>query len=435
MSLVPHHDSDSLTKARALEFHAAAPSGKLAVIPTKPCAQADDLALAYTPGVGEPCLRIQADPEEAYHYTGKGNSVAVISNGSAVLGLGNLGALASKPVMEGKSLLFKRFADIDSVDVEVQTKPGLDLVDVIEAISPTYGGINLEDIKAPECFDVEARLKQRLSIPVFHDDQHGTAVVIAAGLFSSLALSGKALDNVRITVNGAGAASIAAIRFLRHLGVHREQITVCDTQGVIHTGRDFKNAPVKAEIATHTKARTLEEAMVGADVFIGVSIGGAVTPQMLMTMAKHPIIFALANPVPEISWQVAQETRPDAIVSTGRSDMPNQVNNVLAFPFLFRAALDVRASAINVPMMEAAARSIAQLAMQHPDGFGPERIIPSAFDDRLFEAVSLAVARAAISSGIARRPIDLGVYKNQLGLRHRALMEKVAIWNGDSLDD
>jgi malate dehydrogenase (oxaloacetate-decarboxylating)(NADP+) len=346
-----------------------------------------------------------------------------VSDGTAVLGLGNLGALASKPVMEGKALLFKRFADVDAIDIEVKCPPGVDLVDVVEAISPTFGGINLEDIKAPECFDVERMLKDSLNIPVFHDDQHGTAVVIAAGLMNALEIAGKSLFNVRIVVNGAGAAAIATIRFLRHLGVHPEQITVCDTKGVIHVGRENVEAPHKIEVASKTNARTLGEAIFGADVFIGVSAAGAVSPRMLDSMAVHPIVFALANPKPEISYLLARETCPDAIVATGGSNTPNQVNNVLAFPYLFRAALDVRAREINYDMMAAAASTLAVLArFGSTVQFGQESIIPSPFDDRLLCDVSSAVAEAAVQSGVARLPVPEN-YPAQLLARKQSLEE------------
>jgi len=402
-----------------LEYHAANPAGKLSVVPTKPCTTPQELALAYTPGVAEPCLAIRNNPADAYRFTGKGNSVAVISNGTAVLGLGNLGALASKPVMEGKSVLFKRFADIDSVDIEVDaTEPG-HFVDVVSAISPTFGGINLEDIKAPECFEIENRLKERLEIPVFHDDQHGTAVVIASGLINALKIAEKSIREVRIVVSGAGSASLAAIKFLRYLGVRREQVVVLDTKGVIHTGRDLSNDPYKAEVATYLPFRTLAQALEGADVFIGVSAPGVVTPQMLNTMASHPIVFALANPDPEIPHAVARASRPDVIVATGRSDSPNQVNNVLAFPFLFRAALDVRATQVNFAMMAAAAKAIASLAPQDE----PDAIIPSAFDPRLLETVSLAVAKAARQTGVARRDLHSGDYRKELQIRRAKLDE------------
>ncbi|MCE9560370.1 MAG: malate dehydrogenase [Armatimonadetes bacterium] len=413
-------------KDLALAYHADSPSGKLMVLPSKRCQTPEDLALAYTPGVAEPCLRIQENPEDAYLYTSKGNTIAVITNGTAVLGLGNLGALASKPVMEGKAVLFKRFADVDAVDVEVDCSPGVNFVDVVEAISPTYGGINLEDIKAPECFDIESRLKASLNIPVFHDDQHGTAVVIAAGLLNALILAGKKLEDVRIVVNGAGAAAFATVFFLRYMGVHREQFVVCDTQGVIDADRDFTSAPHKLRIASITKARTLEQALVGADVFIGLSAANVVSPEMLMGMAKNPIVFALSNPDPEIAYDLAKATRPDAIVCTGRSDTPNQINNVLAFPYLFRAALDVRATKINNEMMAAASNALAELARNCPVvPFGPDSVIPNPFDERLFWTVPTAVAAAANETGIGGVALIPAKYEAQLKVRGKLLLERL----------
>ncbi len=403
------------------------------MLPSKACRTAEDLTLAYTPGVAEPCLCIQADPSDAYLYTGKGNSVAVVTDGTAVLGLGNLGAIAAKPVMEGKAILFKRFADIDAVDVEVQCPPGVDLVDVVQAIAPTYGGINLEDIRAPQCFGIEASLKERLDIPVFHDDQHGTAVVVAAGLLNALALAGKGLSDVRIVMNGAGAAATATIRFLRTLGVQPDQAVVCDTKGVLHSGRDFADAPHKADLAQTIEARTLEEAIVGADVFIGVSSAGALTPEMLRSMAPRPIVFALANPEPEITYGLAREVCPEAMIATGRSDMPNQVNNVLAFPYLFRAALDVRATRIDDAMMRAAAEGLAELARDGaPTPFGQDSFIPNPFDERLFSEIPTLVADAAMRSGAAQRSLDLEVYRAALRERQRRLLAQLRTCESDA---
>ena len=428
----------------ALEYHRSPTPGKISVRPTKPCLTQRDLALAYSPGVAEPCLEIAANPELADEYTSRANLVAVISNGTAVLGLGNIGALAGKPVMEGKGVLFKRFADIDVFDLEVDEKDPMKLVETIARLEPTFGGINLEDIKAPECFIVEEELKKRVNIPVLHDDQHGTAVITAAGLINALLIQEKKIDEVRIVCLGAGAAGFACMKLIEELGAKRENILFLDTQGVIHKGRDEELPPHKAYFATERPERTLEEAMAGADVFVGLSKGNVVTPEMLLSMADKPIVFAMANPEPEIAYDLAMKTRRDLIMATGRSDHPNQVNNVLGFPFLFRGALDARATAFNEEMKRAAVHALAELARADvPDSvlkaygqkklrFGPEYILPKPFDPRLIEVVPAAVARAATDSGVARKPItDLESYQHQLAGRidrsrvfMRLIMEK-----------
>ncbi|HXH72539.1 MAG TPA: NADP-dependent malic enzyme [Mariprofundaceae bacterium] len=428
----------------ALEYHRSPTPGKISVRPTKPCLTQRDLALAYSPGVAEPCLEIAANPELADEYTSRANLVAVISNGTAVLGLGNIGALAGKPVMEGKGVLFKRFADIDVFDLEVDEKDPMKLVETIARLEPTFGGINLEDIKAPECFIVEEELKKRVNIPVLHDDQHGTAVITAAGLINALLIQEKKIDEVRIVCLGAGAAGFACMKLIEELGAKRENILFLDTQGVIHKGRDEELPPHKAYFATERPERTLEEAMVGADVFVGLSKGNVVTPEMLLSMADKPIVFAMANPEPEIAYDLAMKTRRDLIMATGRSDHPNQVNNVLGFPFLFRGALDARATTFNEEMKRAAVHALAELARADvPDSvlkaygqkklrFGPEYILPKPFDPRLIEVVPAAVARAATDSGVARKPItDLESYQHQLAGRidrsrvfMRLIMEK-----------
>ncbi len=413
----------------ALEYHSKSPAGKLAVTPTKPCRTQRDLSLAYTPGVAVPCLEIQRDPSLAYAYTGKGNLVAVISNGTAVLGLGNIGALAGKPVMEGKGVLFKRFADIDVFDIELATEDPREIIRTCQVLEPTFGGINLEDIKAPECFMIEEELRKTMNIPVFHDDQHGTAIISAAGLLNALELAGKKIGEVKVVFNGAGASAISCAAHYCNLGVRRENILMCDTKGVIYEGRTEHMNVYKARYANKTQARTLAEALVGADVFFGLSSGGVVTPEMVMTMAPDPVIFALANPDPEIAYDVALAARPDAIVATGRSDFPNQVNNVLGFPFIFRGALDVRATTINDQMMRAATLALASLAKQDvPDSvlraygvermeFGREYIIPKPFDPRVLIWEASAVAQAAMETGVARRPIDLDQYREELERR------------------
>jgi malate dehydrogenase (oxaloacetate-decarboxylating)(NADP+) len=408
-----HPDAD--INARALEYHSIPTPGKIATCITKPAETQDDLSLAYTPGVAEPVRRIYADPDAAYRYTNKGNLVAVITDGTAVLGLGNVGALPGKPVMEGKAVLFKHFAGIDCFDIEVYARHPQEFVDTVRRIAPTFGGINLEDIAAPHCFEIEQLLVDELDIPVFHDDQHGTAIIIAAGLLNALDLQGKRLEDARIVVLGAGAAGIAGIRLLLTLGAHRNNVFAIDREGVIHTGRKNLN-PFKFGVAADTHKRTLADAMEGADVFIGVSGPDLVTPQMLAVMAPRPVVFALSNPVPEIRPEVAWQVRDDMIMATGRSDYPNQVNNVLGFPYIFRGALDVRASRINEDMQIAAVHALKDLTHQPvPDAvlqayglddltFGRDYIIPKPFDPRLRELVPAAVARAAIVSGVARLP-------------------------------
>ncbi len=413
----------------ALDYHATGRPGKLAIAITKPCATQRDLALAYTPGVAEPVRQIQADPLAAFRYTARGNLVAVVTNGTAVLGLGNVGPLAGKPVMEGKSLLFKRFADVDVFDIELDASDPDDVVRIVKALEPTFGGINLEDIRAPECFDVERRLSAEMDIPVFHDDQHGTAIISAAALLNALEIAGKAIDEVRMAVSGAGAAGIACCEFFVRLGMRRERITLCDTMGVVHRGRVEGMNPYKAAFASHTTARTLAEAMDGVDVFLGVSSAGVVSKEMVQAMADQPIVFALANPDPEIDYDDARSARADVIIATGRSDYPNQVNNVLGFPFIFRGALDVRARAINDGMKIAAAEALAGLAKEEvPDSvlrayglerleFGPEYLIPKPLDPRVPLRVAPAVAEAAVASGVARRTVVRDAYIEELANR------------------
>ena len=417
------------TNDEALAFHREPVPGKWEVNATVPMATQRDLSLAYSPGVAVPCSEISENPELAYDYTNKGNLVAVISNGSAVLGLGNLGALGSKPVMEGKSVLFKRFADVNSIDIELDTEDPDEFCRAVKLMGPTFGGINLEDIKAPECFIIEQRLKEEMDIPVFHDDQHGTAVICAAGLINALYLSDKKIEDVKIVLNGAGAAGIACIELLKFMGARHENCIVCDTKGVIFQDRKEGMNQWKSAHASKTKARTLAEALDGADVFIGVSVKGAVTQEMLKTMARDPVIFAMANPDPEITPEEAHEVRIDAIVATGRSDYPNQVNNVLGFPYLFRGALDIHARAINDEMKIACANALAELAREDvPDEvavaygkelkFGRDYIIPTPFDPRLIFRIPPAVAKAGMQTGAARRPIiDLPNY--ELSLKSR----------------
>ena len=419
----------SIRPEDALEYHSAAPAGKLAVTPTKPCRTQRDLSLAYTPGVAVPCLEIERDPSLAYKYTAKGNLVAVISNGTAVLGLGNIGALAGKPVMEGKAVLFKRFADIDVFDIELDTLNADEIIRTCQILEPTFGGINLEDIKAPECFYIEEELRRTMKIPVFHDDQHGTAIISGAGLLNALEISGKRIEDVKVVFNGAGASAISCAAHYVNLGVRVENIVMCDTKGVIYQGRTEHMNPYKARYASATSARTLTEALVGADVFFGLSSGGCVTGEMVKGMAPNPVIFALANPDPEISYDVALEARPDAIVATGRSDFPNQVNNVLGFPFIFRGALDVRATSINDEMKLAATKALALLAKQDvPDSvlraygvdrldFGREYIIPKPFDPRVLIWEASAVAQAAMETGVAQKPVDIVQYREELEKR------------------
>ncbi len=417
----------SFTDQDALAFHNEGKPGKLEISPTKPMATQRDLSLAYSPGVAVPVLAIAEDASRAYDYTTKGNMVAVISNGTAILGLGNLGALASKPVMEGKSVLFKRFADVDSIDLEVDTTDVEEFINSVKYLGPSFGGINLEDIKAPDCFIIEQRLREIMDIPVFHDDQHGTAIIAAAGLINAVHMTDRDMKDVKVVCNGAGAAGIACIELVKAMGVPHENVILCDTKGVIYQGREAGMNQWKSAHAVKTDKRTLEEAMDGADVFFGVSVKGALTQDMVKSMAPNPIIFAMANPDPEITPEEAKEVRPDAIVATGRSDYPNQVNNVLGFPYIFRGALDVHATTINDEMKIACAQALADLAREDvPDEvaaayrgsrprFGPEYIIPVPFDPRLISRIPQAVAQAAMDSGVARRPIvDMDAYGAQL---------------------
>ena len=414
----------------ALVFHSSGKPGKIEITPTKPLTTQHDLSLAYSPGVAAPCLEIARDPATAYDYTAKGNLVAVISNGTAVLGLGDLGALASKPVMEGKAVLFKRFADVDGIDLEVDTRDTDEFINCVRLLGPSWGGINLEDIKAPECFVIESRLRELMDIPVFHDDQHGTAIICTAGMINAADITGRKLSDIKRVVNGAGAAAISCVELARAMGVRAENVIMCDSKGVIYQGRTEGMNQWKSAHAAATDKRTLEQALDGADVFFGLSVKGAVTPAMVKSMAKNPIIFAMANPDPEITPEEVAEVRDDAIVATGRSDYPNQVNNVLGFPFIFRGALDVRARTINEEMKLAAARALADLARQDvPDEvatayagrklrYGPEYIIPVPFDPRLISTVPPAVARAAMDTGVARKPItDMEAYKKELSAR------------------
>jgi malate dehydrogenase (oxaloacetate-decarboxylating)(NADP+) len=413
----------------ALEYHSCPPAGKVSMTPTKPCRTQRDLSLAYTPGVAVPCLEIAREPSLAYRYTARGNLVAVVSNGTAVLGLGNIGALAGKPVMEGKGVLFKRFADIDVFDIELATEDPQEIIRACQLLEPTFGGINLEDIKAPECFIVEEELRRTMKIPVFHDDQHGTAIIAGAGLLNALALTGRRPEDAKVVFNGSGASAISCAKHLLRLGVRPDKITMCDSHGVIYSGRSVGMNSYKEHFAVPTTARTLAEALVGADVFIGLSVGNCVTGDMLRGMAERPIIFAMANPDPEIPWEEAKAARPDAIIATGRSDYPNQVNNVLGFPFIFRGALDVRATAINDEMKLAATHALAALARQDvPDSvrraygledlkFGPDYIIPKPFDPRVLTWEATAVARAAMETGVAQHPLDLTEYREELERR------------------
>jgi malate dehydrogenase (oxaloacetate-decarboxylating)(NADP+) len=419
-----------ITREEALEYHRlAGKPGKVSVVPTKPMDTQRDLSLAYTPGVAVPVLEIEKDPELAYEFTSKGNLVAVVSNGTAILGLGDRGALASKPVMEGKGVLFKRFADVDVFDIEVNTHDPEELIKVVAAIAPTFGGINLEDIKAPECFYIEETLKEMLDIPVFHDDQHGTAIISGAALLNGLEVVGKSIQDVRITISGAGASAISCAELMVRLGATRQNILLVDTRGVVYRGRTAGMNKYKERFASETGARTLEDAVRDSDVFYGLSIADILTPAMVTTMAERPLIFAMANPDPEIKYELAKEARPDAIVATGRSDYPNQINNVLGFPFIFRGALDVRARAINEDMKVAATRALADLTKEDvPDSvlraygleslkFGPDYIIPKPLDPRVLLWESPAVASAAMESGAARREIDIEEYREQLAFR------------------
>ena len=420
----------SITDQEALQFHSRGRPGKLEIVPTKPMATQRDLSLAYSPGVAVPVKAIAADPSTVYDYTVRGNMVAVITNGTAILGLGNLGALASKPVMEGKAVLFKRFADVDSIDLEVGTEDPDEFINAVKYLGPSFGGINLEDIKAPECFYIEERLREMMDIPVFHDDQHGTAIIAAAGMINAIHLTGRDIKTTRLVCNGAGAAGIACLDLIKSIGFEPSNVILCDTKGVVYRGRQEGMNQWKSAHAVETPLRTLAEAMAGADIFFGLSAKGALTADMVKTMAPDPIIFAMANPDPEITPEDAQKARDDVIIATGRSDYPNQVNNVLGFPYIFRGALDVRAKTINMEMKIAAAHALADLAREDvPDEvaaayrgarprFGRDYIIPVPFDPRLIHVVPIAVAKAAMASGVARRPIvDLAAYKAQLSAR------------------
>lgn len=405
-----------ITENDALIYHAEPRPGKIAVVPTKPYATQRDLSLAYSPGVAYPCLKIKDHPHDVYKYTDKGNLVAVITNGTAILGLGNIGPAAGKPVMEGKSLLFKIFAGINAFDIEIQEEDPDKLADIIKSLTPTFGGINLEDIKAPGCFKVEDRLKAECDIPIMHDDQHGTAIITGAALLNALEIQGKKINEIKLVVNGAGAAALRCTSLYVSLGVDKNNIVMCDSKGVIRKDRTDIN-PMKREFATDRDIHTLAEAIKDADVFLGLSVGNVLTPEMVMTMAKNPIVFALANPEPEIEYSLAKETRPDIIVASGRSDYPNQVNNVLGFPYIFRGALDCHATTINDEMKIAAVHALASLAKEpvteslrevYPDEsfeFGRDYILPKALDPRLLYVVSPAVAKAAMDSGVAKTPI------------------------------
>lgn len=433
----------AIRKQDALDYHAQGRPGKLEISLTKPCSTQKDLSLAYTPGVAEVCRAIAANPEDVYRYTSRSNLVAVVSNGTAVLGLGNIGPLAGKPVMEGKAVLFKRFADIDVFDIELDLQDPEEIVRAVVALEPTFGGINLEDIKAPDCFYIEAELRKRMRIPVFHDDQHGTAIISGAALINALELAGKDPSEVRVVINGAGAAGIACARHYLRLGIRKDHVVMCDTQGVIYSGRVAGMNPYKAEFASDTDARTLEDALVGTDVFIGLSSANIVSRAMVQSMTSDPIVFAMANPDPEIAYEVAAEARKDIIMATGRSDYPNQVNNVLGFPFIFRGALDVRARAINEEMKLAATMALARLAKEDvPDDvlkaygresmrFGRDYIIPKPFDSRVLLWVAPSVAEAAMRTGVAGCEIDVEEYREhlekRLGRRHevmRVLIDK-----------
>lgn len=416
-----------ILKKLALDYHRYPTAGKVETLPTKAYRTQEDLSLAYSPGVAFPCLEIKENRDNAYKYTDKGNLVAVISNGTAVLGLGNIGAEAGKPVMEGKGLLFKIFAGLDSFDIEVDETDPDKFVAIVKAIAPTFGGINLEDIKSPECFEIEQKLKAELDIPVMHDDQHGTAIISGAALLNALELQGKKIEDIKLVVNGAGAAAIACTKLFVSLGVRRENIVMCDSKGVINSGRTDLNGLKKEFITSRTDLRTLADALKGADVFLGLSVAGVLTPEMLETMARGPVVFALANPNPEIDYETAVRSRKDLIFATGRSDYPNQINNVLGFPYIFRAALDTRSTGINEEMKVAAVRAIAALAKEPvPESvrkaygledihFGPDYILPKPFDPRLLLKVTPAVAKAAEESGVARKPVkDFGEYEREL---------------------
>ncbi len=432
--------SELTTKKQALNYHSQGRPGKCEVVPTKPCLTQIDLSLAYSPGVAEPCREIEKDPEKVYDYTAKGNLVAVISDGTAVLGLGNIGPLGAKPVMEGKGVLFKRFADIDVFDIELATTDVDEIVNTVKNIAPTVAGINLEDISAPRCFEIEKRLRAELDIPVFHDDQHGTALITGAALINAVDLAGKKLNEIRLVVNGAGASSAACTNFAISLGVKKENVLVCDSKGVIYKGRTEGMNKYKEHYAVETECRNLAEALVGADVFYGLSVGNVVNQDMLKSMADNPVVFAMANPDPEIPYPDAIAARNDVIMATGRSDYPNQVNNVLGFPFIFRGALDVRATTINTEMLHAAAHALAELAKEpvpnevaHAYGldsleYSREYFIPKALDHRVIRRVAAAVAQAAMDTGVARKPIDPDTYVRILGERigtERNLMRRV----------
>jgi malate dehydrogenase (oxaloacetate-decarboxylating)(NADP+) len=413
----------------ALNYHSRGRRGKIEVVPTKPVSTSRDLSLAYSPGVAEPCKAIAENPDASFKYTARGNLVGVVSNGTAVLGLGNIGPHASKPVMEGKGVLFKKFADIDVFDIEVDATEVDAFCRVVEALEPTFGGINLEDVASPHCFEIEERLRRTMKIPVFHDDQHGTAIISGAALLNALEVAGKKIDEVKVVVSGAGASGLACTRFYVSLGVRRENVVMCDSHGVVYQGRTEYMDEYKADFAADTPHRTLREAIAGADVFLGCSVGGVVDGDMIRSMADRPIVFALANPDPEISYPDAKAARDDVIMATGRSDYPNQVNNVLGFPFIFRGALDVRATAINEEMKRAAARALADLARQEvPESvsraygdqtfrFGPDYIIPKPFDPRVLLYVAPAVAQAAVESGVARKKLEPDAYR--IALRER----------------
>ena len=419
-------DSDKEMKEAALEYHRSGRKGKLEVVPTKPCDTAWQLSLAYSPGVAEPCREIDKDKDLSYEYTNRGNLVAVASNGTAILGLGNLGALAGKPVMEGKGVLFKKFADVDAYDIEIATEDPDEFIKTVKYLEPTFGGINLEDIKAPECFYIEDRLKEEMDIPVFHDDQHGTAIISGAGLLNACEISGKKMSDLKMAFNGAGASAIACAEFFITLGAKRENMIMCDSRGVIYEGRKEGLNPQKERFLVDTDRRTIADALVGADVFVGLSNGGAITQQDVKNMAKDPIIFAMANPDPEILPDEAKEARSDVITATGRSDFANQVNNVLGFPFIFRGALDVRATKINDEMKVAAAYSLAALAKEPvPEKvakaygnekfeFGPDYIVPKPFDPRVLVWESAAVAEAAMKTGVSRITIEMDSYRTSL---------------------
>jgi len=418
-----------ITKQQALDYHFGGRPGKIEVTPTKPCRTQRDLTMAYTPGVAEPCLEIKKNPHDAFKYTGRGNLVAVVTNGTAVLGLGDIGALAGKPVMEGKAVLFKRFADVNVFDIEIDSRDPEDIIKACQLLEPTFGGINLEDIKAPECFHIEETLKKTMGIPVFHDDQHGTAIITGAALLNALELVGKDISKIKVVFNGAGASALASAEHYVRLGVRRDNVFLVDTKGVIYEGRSEGMNPYKQRFAQQTKRRTLAEVVEGADVLVGLSVKGAFTVDMIKSMAPSPIVFALANPDPEISYEEARAARKDVIVCTGRSDYPNQVNNVLGFPFIFRGALDVHATAINDDMKLAATRALAALAKEDvPDSvcraygverlaFGPDYIIPKPFDPRVLVWEASAVAQAAMESGVAQEPVDVIEYREQLQKR------------------